>query len=110
MLYYAIGFILIWLVDLTLGRQYIHGPGLQDVIGILLIMGGGVWLVTDGIKLLAISKDKATVSSFLCHLLIVGSCLAYFWWIIYQVRHPQEDATKGSVYIDKRIDSKIKEE
>jgi hypothetical protein len=74
-LYYFIGFFIVWLVYKLSGTPYAHGPNLFHLVGLLVLLGGIVWLI----KAIAsqFTKDKQ-VGALLIHTLVIGGFVTAF--------------------------------
>jgi hypothetical protein len=74
-LYYAIGFFITWLVYKLSGTPYAHGPNLFHLVGLLVILGGIVWLIKAIVSLFTKNRQLGTL---LIHTLVLGGIVLSF--------------------------------
>ena len=78
-LYYLIGFFITWLVYKLSGTPYPHGLNLFHLVGLLVLLGGLIWLIITIAGLF--TKDKQ-LGTLLIHTLVIGGFVTSF---IYEV-------------------------
>ena len=74
-LYYVIGFFITWLVYKLSGTPYAHGPNLFHLVGLLVLLGGIVWLIKAIVSLFTKNRHLGTL---LIHTLVLGSIVLLF--------------------------------
>ena len=74
-LYYLIGFFITWLVYKLSGTPYAHGPNLFHIVGLLVLLGGLIWLIITIAGLF--TKDKQ-LGTLLIHTLVIGGFVTSF--------------------------------
>ena len=74
-LYYLIGFLITWIVYKLSGTPYAHGPNLFHLVGLVVLLGGLVWLLKAIASLF--TKDKQ-FGTLLVHTLVLGGIVISF--------------------------------
>jgi len=74
-LYYLIGFFITWLVYKLSGIPYAHGLNFYHLVGLLVLLGGLIWLIITIAGLF--TKDKQ-LGTLLIHTLVIGGFVTSF--------------------------------
>lgn len=69
------GFFITWLVYKLSGTPYAHGPNLFQLVGLLVLLGGLVWLIKAIVSLF--TNDKK-IGTLLIHTLALGGIVISF--------------------------------
>lgn len=78
LLYYASGSILVYVVYLIFGWEYIHAPGFHHIIGFLFFVGGVVFLLRNLVFLVAGKREKIDFGFLLINVITLASVIIYF--------------------------------